>query len=230
MVGSWRPLQDLRLPQPCCQTLEQLLQAVPGALCLGQQAGAVPSAWQGLDAAQLQVQHWRWQRDACQVFGQQALQVGGVATGLGAAQQQFALAGGVSACIHGPAQHQRQHRLLAQLQPVLQLLEQSARTKQQRRSGFDLRGQFQPGLKHLGQQQPGVAVWALAAGLVERLQQWRTKTPRHASTRQGPQLTPAGATQGRQRGKVRTGRRQCRQGQLRRGGLQKPWQQTRFGC
>jgi hypothetical protein len=204
------------------------VQAVAGALRLGQQAGGVAAAGQCLHRAQLQRQRRRRQRDARQVFGQQALQVHGVKRGLGAAQQQLALGGGIAARVHGPAQHQRQHRPLAQLQPELQLLEQPARTKQQRRRGLHLCCQLQTGLEHLGHKQPGVSVRALAASLVQRLQQRRAKTPRYTGARQGPQLAPAGAAQGRQRGQVRACRRQGRQRQLWSRGVGQTGQQPGF--
>ena len=138
-----------------------------------------------MQGLQLQVQGGCRQLGAGQVFGHQALQVGGVLGGLGGAQLQVALGGGVAPGVHGPAQLQQRNAMLAQLQPQLQLFQQALGTKQQGRGVFYRVGQFQLRAEDVGQRKPGVDFGLEAIGAVERTQQVGPKTPHHATARQG---------------------------------------------
>ena len=167
----------------------------------------------------MQVQRWRRQSHARQLLAQQALQMAHVQHGLGRAQHQLALGGGVTPGIQGPVQAQCQHARLAQLQPHPQLLEQAARTKQKCGRRLHLGNEFELGLKHLGQHQPGVHLGLVPVSPVKRLQQGRAPAARHAAPRQRTQLAPTGTAQSRQHGQVGPSRCQCAQGQIVRGGV-----------
>ena len=147
-----------------------------------------------------------------------------VLAGLGGAQLQTPPAiavvvgigmGGIAAPgVELPLQVQRQGPALAQTQPKTQLRQQAARAKQQSGCGIDLGGEFQRLVKHLGHGEPGVALGALAVGVIQRVQQSRTKAPRHTATRQRPQAAPIVHAQPRQRWHMRSrcGQRVHRQG------------------
>ena len=207
-------MQHVLWPQAGAQALQHLVQAVSGALLIGQQTVAGAPQLAGFQRAQVQVQHGRRQRDARQVFRQQALQVGHVQRGLCRAHHQLTGGGGVAPRVHGPAQLKGQHSALAHLQPHLQLAQQAARPKHQGGGSFDLGEQLQLGLKHLGQGQPGVQLRLEAIGAVQRIQQVGPKAPHHTATRQGAYMAPVGATNAFQGGQVRMGGCQSSQWQV----------------
>ena len=216
MVGAGFHALHLVGAQACAQALDELVQAIALAAVFEQQAGA--GAGQGccLHRGQAQRDGGRGQRDARQVLGQQALEVGHVQRGLGGAHQQLALGGAVAAAVHLPTQAQHQRALLAGLQPGVQQRQQAACAEQQRAGAFDVGGQLQRLVEGFGQREPGVALGLLAEGLVQRVEQSLAETPRQPAARQRAQLAPGAAAQALQRDQMGPGRRQRGQRQLRR--------------
>ena len=113
------------------------------------------------------------------------------------------VAGIGTARIELPTQLQRQHPVLAGAQPQLQLRQQTARAKQHGGGRFDLRGQFQRRIKHLGQAQPGIGLGRGAISLVQSRQQGRAKAAGYAAARHGTQMAPGSTAQTLQRGQMR---------------------------
>ena len=186
--------------------------------CGGQQAGAGLGHGHGLQGAQGNLVDGCGQRRAGQVLGQQAAQVGQGLRGLGGAHRQR-LPGGHGLAVHlaqvvVPGQFQRQHALLARLQPGLQRLQQGVGRPQQRIGRGGQRGQLGRQGKGFGQLQPGVRVGGIAKGTVQRMQGRGAQPPRHPIARQGAQLAPGVAAHARQAGHMGAQRCQGVQGQI----------------
>ena len=121
------------------------------------------------------------------------------------AQRQRAGAGHIAPRVHHPAELQRGHPFVAQLQPEVQLFEEPQRAKHQRRGRLDLGVQLDPGIKHGGQREPGVNFCLQTVGAIQRVQQLCAKTPHHTTPRQRPHVTPAGAADAGECGQMRAG-------------------------
>ena len=159
-----------------------------------------------------------------QMLTQQALQMRHALRGLGRAYEQ-AFPGGQRLPIDSPqvmvpAQLQRQHRVVAGLQPKLQRTQQGLGRMQHRIGVVGGVAQIMAQHELLGQLQPVQGLGLQAVSLIQRPQSPGPDAPRKPGTRQGAHLPPSLAAQSHQHGTVglQRGQRPQRQ-RIRRHGL-----------